>query len=89
MYRYPLNRRLGGAQSRSGSFEEEVSFLEPNGIQNPNPSACSLVAIPTALLQRIHINILVVENADNLMLNLLVHISTAFKLLAESQSWYF
>jgi hypothetical protein len=33
---YPLDRRLGGPQSRSGRRGEE-KILDPNGTQTPNP----------------------------------------------------
>ena len=50
--RYPLNRRLGGPQSRSRRFEKHKNFfplprIEPAFLGGP---ACRLVAIPTTLL---------------------------------------
>jgi hypothetical protein len=33
--RYPLNKRLGGPQSRSGRFAEE-KILDPTGIRTPS-----------------------------------------------------
>ena len=43
--RYPLYRRLGGPQGRSGEAEN----LAPNGIRSPDRPARSSVAIPTEL----------------------------------------
>jgi hypothetical protein len=46
---YPLNRRLGGPQSRSGHGGEEKNSQSPPGIEprNPDRPARSLVAIQT------------------------------------------
>jgi len=44
--RYPLYRRLGGPQGRSGREEN----LVPTGFRSPNPLARTLVATPTKLL---------------------------------------
>jgi hypothetical protein len=48
---YPLDRRLGGPQSRSGRGGEEKNSQPPPGIEpsNPDRPARSLVAIPTEL----------------------------------------
>jgi hypothetical protein len=48
--RYPLDRRLGGPQSRSGRFGEE-KILDPIGTRTRTPRSSSpqLVAIPTTL----------------------------------------
>jgi hypothetical protein len=48
--RYPLDRRLGGLQSRSGRFGEE-KIRDPTGTRTPTPRSSSpwLVAIPTTL----------------------------------------
>jgi hypothetical protein len=48
--RYPLDRRLGGSQSRSGLFGEE-KILYPTGIRTLNSwsSSPQLVAMPTTL----------------------------------------
>jgi hypothetical protein len=48
--RYPLDRRLGGPQSRSGRHGEEKN-LGPTGTRSPTPSSSRLypVAIPTEL----------------------------------------
>jgi hypothetical protein len=48
--RYPLDRRLGGPQSRSGLRGEE-KILDPTGTRTPTPRSSSPkpVAIPTAL----------------------------------------
>jgi len=43
--RYPLYRRLGGPQGRSGRAEN----LVPNGIRSPDRPARSSVSIPTTL----------------------------------------
>jgi hypothetical protein len=43
--RYPLYRRLGGPQGRSGRAEN----LAPTGIRSPDRPARSSVAIPTEL----------------------------------------
>jgi hypothetical protein len=50
---YPVFRRLGRSQSRSGNFGEEDKLLALPGIKPPLPDypACSLVAILTELLQ--------------------------------------
>jgi hypothetical protein len=50
---YPLDRKLGGPQSRSGRGGEEKNSQPPPGIEpfNPDRPAHSLVAIPTELLQ--------------------------------------
>jgi hypothetical protein len=47
----PMDRRLGGPQSRSGRGGEEKNSQLPPGIepQNPDHPARSLVAIPTEL----------------------------------------
>jgi hypothetical protein len=47
---YPLERRLGGPHSRSGSCGEET-ILDPTGTRTPNPwsSSPQPVAIPTGL----------------------------------------
>jgi hypothetical protein len=47
---YPLDRRLGGPQNRSGRFGE-VKILTPTGTRTPTPRSSSpqLVAIPTTL----------------------------------------
>jgi hypothetical protein len=47
--RYPLDRRLGGPQSRSGHGGEEKNSQLPPGIEpcNPGRPAPILVAIPT------------------------------------------
>jgi hypothetical protein len=47
----PLDRRLGGPQSRSGRSGEEKSPQSPPGFEPPNPDrpARSPVAIPTEL----------------------------------------
>jgi len=42
--RYPLNRRLGGPQSRFRGFVKRYKFLVPTGIRTPNRPARSLVA---------------------------------------------
>jgi hypothetical protein len=48
--RYPLDRRLGGPQSRSGRHGE-VKILAPTGTQTPTPLSSSPLpdAIPTTL----------------------------------------
>jgi hypothetical protein len=48
--RYPLDRRLGALQSRSGRFGEE-KILDTTGTRTPTPRSSSpqLVAIPTTL----------------------------------------
>jgi hypothetical protein len=46
--RYPLDRRLGGPQSRFGHSVEEKNSQPPPGIEPDHP-ACSLVAILTEL----------------------------------------
>jgi hypothetical protein len=48
--RYPLDRRLGGPQSRSGRRGED-KILEPSGAQTPTPLSSSPlpVAVPTTL----------------------------------------
>jgi hypothetical protein len=48
--RYPLDRRLGEPQSRSGRSEEE-KILNTTGTRTPTPRSSSpyLVAIPTTL----------------------------------------
>jgi hypothetical protein len=48
--RYPLDRRLGGPQSRSGRLGEE-KFLDPTGTRTPIPQSSSQypVHIPTTL----------------------------------------
>jgi hypothetical protein len=48
--RYPMDRRLRGAQSRSGRFGEE-KILDPTGTRTPTPQSSSTypVAIPTTL----------------------------------------
>jgi hypothetical protein len=38
--RYPLDRRLGGPQSRSGQFGEE-KILGPTGTRTPTPQSSS------------------------------------------------
>jgi hypothetical protein len=48
-HRYPLNRRLGGSQSRLVSFGK--MSLSPAGIRTPNCKGRSLVIIPTELSQ--------------------------------------
>jgi hypothetical protein len=47
---YPLDRRLGGPQSRSGRRGED-KIIDPTGTRTPTPllSIQLLVAIPTAL----------------------------------------
>jgi hypothetical protein len=47
--RYPLHRRLGGPESRSGCYGEEKNLLPPTGIepQFPDRPAGSLVTVPT------------------------------------------
>jgi hypothetical protein len=54
--RYPLDRRLGGPQSRSGHFRKEKIF-DPTGTRppTPRPSSPYPVAIPTTL-SRLHIS---------------------------------
>jgi hypothetical protein len=49
---YPLDRRLGGPQSRSGRGGEEKNSQTPSGIEplNPDRPAHSLVVIPTDLV---------------------------------------
>jgi hypothetical protein len=49
--RYPLDRRLGGPQSRFGQGVEEKNFQPPPGIEpyNPDRPVRSLVVIPTKL----------------------------------------
>jgi len=45
--RYPLNRRLGGPQSRSGSFGKEISFLSQDPKSgSPRPQPWKIVANP-------------------------------------------
>jgi hypothetical protein len=48
---YPLDRRFGGVQSRSGRGGEEKNSQPPPGIEllNPDRPARSLVTIPTKL----------------------------------------
>jgi hypothetical protein len=46
--RYPLDRRLAGPQSRSGSYGEEKNLLLLPGIE-PRPSSPQPVSIPTEL----------------------------------------
>jgi hypothetical protein len=48
---FPLDRRLGGPQSRSGRGGQEKSSHSPPGIEplNSDRPACRLVAIPTEL----------------------------------------
>jgi hypothetical protein len=46
--RYPLYRRLGGPQSRSGRRGEE-KILDPTGTRNFDPTVVQAVAIPTEL----------------------------------------
>jgi hypothetical protein len=48
---YPLDRKLGGPQSRSGRGGEEKNSQPPPGMEplNPHRPARSLVAIPTEL----------------------------------------
>jgi hypothetical protein len=46
--RYPLDRRLGGPQNRSGRGEIKEN-LDPPGIPTPRPSSPQPVAIPTEL----------------------------------------
>jgi hypothetical protein len=41
--RYPLDRRLGGPQSRSGRFGEE-KILDPTGTRTPNPLVVQPIA---------------------------------------------
>ena len=48
--RYPLDRRLGGPQGRSGRTEN----LAPTGIRSPDRSAHSSVTIPTELPGPLH-----------------------------------
>ena len=48
--RYPLYRRLGGPQGRSGQAE----YLAPTGIQSPDRPARISVAIPTELTAHTH-----------------------------------
>jgi hypothetical protein len=49
--RYPLDRRLGGAQSIYGHGGEEKNSQSPPGIEpyNPDRPTRSLVAVPTEL----------------------------------------
>jgi hypothetical protein len=55
--RYPLDRRLGGPQSRSPRSGEE-KILETTGTRTPTPRSCSPypVAIPTALYQLLRVS---------------------------------
>jgi hypothetical protein len=48
---YPVDKRLGGPQIRSGRGGEEKNSQPPRGIESYNPDrpAHSLVAIPTEL----------------------------------------
>jgi hypothetical protein len=54
---YPLDRRLGGPQSRSGRGSEEKCSQPMPGIepQNPDRPARSLVSIPTELSRLYHL----------------------------------
>lgn len=45
---YPLNKKLGGPQRRSGRFGGEKNSF-PDGTATPHRTSCSLVAIPTEL----------------------------------------
>ena len=54
-HRCPLNRKLGGPQSRPGDFGEKSRTY--TGIRTPDRPTYSLVAIPTALL-RLHLNVM-------------------------------
>jgi hypothetical protein len=58
--RYPLDRRLGGPQSRSGQFIE-VKNLDPTGTRTPTRRSSSPypVAIPTTLTRLMISNMLV------------------------------
>jgi hypothetical protein len=47
-HRYPLDRRLGGPQSRSERFGEE-KILDPTGTRTPTPRSSKPVAMPTTL----------------------------------------
>jgi hypothetical protein len=50
--RYPLQRKLGGPQSRSGCFgEEKKKSLATTGSQTPEPPAGSLLTKQTRLLR--------------------------------------
>jgi hypothetical protein len=59
--RYPLDRRLGGPQSRSGHGGEKRNSQPPPEIepQNPDRPARSLVTIPTELSRLFFITMLV------------------------------
>jgi len=46
-HRYPLNKRMGTLQGRSGRFWRREKSRNPTGIRTPDPADCSLVAIPS------------------------------------------
>jgi hypothetical protein len=59
--RYPLDRRLGGPQSRSGRFGEQ-KIIDPTGTRTPTPRSSSpyIVAIITIIFIIIIIVVVIV-----------------------------
>ena len=55
-HRYPLNRRLGGSQSRPVNFGKKS--LSPTGIRTPNRQGRSIVTILTEL-SRLHVKFVI------------------------------
>jgi hypothetical protein len=64
---YPLDRRLGGPQNRSGRGGEEKNSQSPPGVEpyDPNRPARSLVAIPTELSRLLIIIIIIINTNFN------------------------